>query len=778
MMFSSLKVPITTQELGMSLIQPSRLCLAAGLALSFIACSSQPAATQKPDSKPDAKPAATAAAQPETPATPARPAQAPTRAGRNDNGQPAAVRGPTPTGRYNGTPPEVAKKPGSYMVLNGAPAPVPNVKLGDKATVAKIIDEGKNRNQVMDHLTHITTKIGPRLTGSANAETANRWAMEQFQAWGLHAELNEWGTIPVRFDRGPSSAKIGTKSGDEFRSQRELEFTTPAWAAGTNGPIVGQVIKMPENEEQFEAVKDKIKGSWILFKANVPGRRGVGPLAGGAAARQRFFAETRKKVAAGELKLADPAPKPEPKPEAKAEQPADGIAGTWEGLATGGRIPEGGAPFSLEIKLEGGRATGAMSYPNYHSGPIKEANWDEAAKTLTFAWEGPGGSFNYSFKLDGKTITGESKRNDGSVVALTASRGQPSKNDSESTNPSAGPSLDERIVMLEPAGYISSAGAEIVRTGGSYRGLSIDNLPKDCEIQVRASDYDYMNSRVMDGATIFAEINCDNRFTAGPIKCYNTVAEIKGTEFPDEVVIVSAHLDSWNGPGSQGTTDNGTGSSVTLEAARILATVGAKPKRTIRFILWTGEEQGLLGSRAYVKQLKEADKLKNISAVFVDDGGTNFEGGLHILDSQLDIFGAATAPVNGVFWSATDNRFLDVNLQPGRRAGGGMAGGSSDHASFIAEGVPGYFWDEVGRADYPFGWHTQNDKLNLAIPEYLIQSSTCAAITAYNVACAPTLLPREPLPQNEDKKDQTTSLPGGWQQFPTAIYVDASPATK
>jgi hypothetical protein len=69
--------------------------------------------------------------------------------------------------------------------------------------------------------------------------------------------------------------------------------------------------------------------------------------------------------------------------------------------------------------------------------------------------------------------------------------------------------------------------------------------------------------------------------------------------------------------------------------------------------------------------------------------------------------------------------------------------------SFVEKGVPGFFWDEVGRADYGFGWHTQNDKIGLAIPEYLQQSATCAAITAYNLACAPELLPRFEVEKND-----------------------------
>src|SRR5690606_35229748 len=143
-------------------------------------------------------------------------------------------------------------------------------------------------------------------------------------------------------------------------------------------------------------------------------------------------------------------------------------------------------------------------------------------------------------------------------------------------------------------------------------------------VEVRRSDYDAMNSRLADGEEVHVAFELNHTFIEGPIPCYNTIGEIPGTERPDEVVIVSGHLDSWDGPGSQGTVDNGTGSSVTIEAARILMAADAKPKRTIRFILWTGEEQGLLGSRAYVESLSDEEKAK-ISAVFVDDSGTNRE---------------------------------------------------------------------------------------------------------------------------------------------------------
>jgi carboxypeptidase Q len=302
------------------------------------------------------------------------------------------------------------------------------------------------------------------------------------------------------------------------------------------------------------------------------------------------------------------------------------------------------------------------------------------------------------------------------------------------------------------AGFVSSSRDERVSTTGApgWRDRKADDVPDLTMMVVRRSDYDATNSRIADGENVEIEANLDHKFTAGPIPTYNTIAEIRGSEKPDEVVIVSAHLDSWNGPGSEGCTDNGTGSSVVLEAARILSTAikhGAKPPaRTIRFINWTGEEQGLLGSKGYMEKHKD-ELLKSVSACFVDDGGTDYEGGLVCTEDQTDYLAAATAPVNNLFYSDTDQKWMNVNVHTKGRVEGG-----SDHMTFIKAGIPGFFWDEVGRADYSYGWHTQNDRLDLAIPEYLVQSSTCMAVTAYNLACAPEMLARK---KDEPKKEET-----------------------
>lgn len=308
-------------------------------------------------------------------------------------------------------------------------------------------------------------------------------------------------------------------------------------------------------------------------------------------------------------------------------------------------------------------------------------------------------------------------------------------------NPEIREEINQRLKDAGIAGRIVPNRGELVGTFGQrgWRELDFNNLPSEVTVNVRRSDYDAMNSRMADGEEVVVEIDLQHTFVEGPISLYNTIAEIPGTELPDEVVIVSGHLDSWDGPGSMGTQDNGTGISVALEAARILRAVGAKPMRTIRFILWTGEEQGLLGSRAYVQNLSEEERA-GISAVFVDDGGTNYEGGLVCIESMADMLRQATAPVNEAFPDMPVQIVVRSNMP---------RGGGSDHASFNRQGIPGFFWMESGSGgregkNYGFIHHTQHDTPRYAVPEYLVQSSTCAAITAYNLAMADTLLPRQP----------------------------------
>ena len=303
-----------------------------------------------------------------------------------------------------------------------------------------------------------------------------------------------------------------------------------------------------------------------------------------------------------------------------------------------------------------------------------------------------------------------------------------------------GPAIvdDELKKAIDGAGILGrlfGTKDERVHSHGNWRDKSFTKRPTDLNISVRRSDFDRISRNIEFGRPTVLEFNIENRWIPGPINQYNVVADLKGSEKPDEMVIVCGHLDSWNSPGSQGALDNGNGSCVAIEAARILAKSGVKPKRTVRFILWSGEEQGLLGSRGYVDSHKaEMDK---VSAVLNDDGGTNYQGGYVGLETMKPVMEAAFAPTVKAFPDMPMS-FDVVKEMP--------AGGSSDHAPFNWVGVPGFFTKETGRSDYGFAWHTQNDRFELAIPEYMTQSSTNHALVAFALANSPALLPRGPKP--------------------------------
>jgi hypothetical protein len=293
----------------------------------------------------------------------------------------------------------------------------------------------------------------------------------------------------------------------------------------------------------------------------------------------------------------------------------------------------------------------------------------------------------------------------------------------------------DALSKLNVAGLISGARNDLVITSGSWRDKTYENHPGPVRVTVGKTDYDRIVRNLDWSKKVVLEIEAENKWIKGPIPQYNVIADIKGTEKPDEIVIIGGHFDSWDGPGSQGASDNGTGSSVVLEAARLLTTAGAKPKRTIRFILWSGEEQGLYGSNNYVKN--HADELPKISAVLIDDGGSNYQGGFVVLETMKPMFEAAIAPMIAAFPDYPQT----LSVVPTMPRGGG-----SDHVPFNGLGVPGFFTIETGKQDYGYIHHTQHDTLEFVYPEYLVQSSTNFAVVSYQLACAETMLPRGPVP--------------------------------
>lgn len=278
------------------------------------------------------------------------------------------------------------------------------------------------------------------------------------------------------------------------------------------------------------------------------------------------------------------------------------------------------------------------------------------------------------------------------------------------------------------AGVIRAVRGDLILTDGDFRADAV-KLPTVPSINLLKSQFDEVLAAVKEGKPATLEFDIRNYFKRGPIPLYNVIADIIGTEFPDEYVIVGGHIDSWDG--ATGTTDNGTGCATTLEAARLLMKSGVKPRRSIRFMLWSGEEQGLLGSRAYVKAHPEL--LPKISAVLVHDGGTNYLSGIGATKAMKADMDAAMAAVVG----------LDPAYPFAVREVAGLMGGGSDHASFLTGGVPGFFWNQAGKAVYRNTHHTQNDTYNAAVPEYQRHSSLVAALGALGIANLDHLLSRE-----------------------------------
>jgi carboxypeptidase Q len=255
---------------------------------------------------------------------------------------------------------------------------------------------------------------------------------------------------------------------------------------------------------------------------------------------------------------------------------------------------------------------------------------------------------------------------------------------------------------------------------------SMDYLPGGAPTGYMAREHYTLLWRLLDSGPVEAEINLQGGFTAKNVEVYNTVAEIRGTEKPDEVVIIGGHLDSWDL--GTGATDNGTGSMAVLEAARALQKLGVKPKRTIRFVLFTGEEQGGNGSKAYVKTHK--DELAKISGVLIDDTGTG-----KVLTVGLMANYGVRETMDHVLYPLVKGVGL---AEPTLRVEGG-----SDHVPFDEAGVPA-FWCVQDGVDYDKTHHSQADTLDRVRWDDLTEGAQVLAVFAYNVAQLPEMLPRKP----------------------------------
>jgi len=288
------------------------------------------------------------------------------------------------------------------------------------------------------------------------------------------------------------------------------------------------------------------------------------------------------------------------------------------------------------------------------------------------------------------------------------------------------------------AGVVRPGRGELVHTSGNYR-IEWENLPTNVSISLRRDQFRSIFDYLKKGEPVELEFNLNQTFREGPIPLYNIIAEIPGTDLADQMVVFGGHIDSWDG--ARGAQDNGTGTSTTLEAARILTSIlkekGLQPRRTIRFMLWSGEEQGLLGSRAYIEQHPE--EMEHISSVIVHDGGTNACSGINTTPAMMPFFEEAFAPIIGHTENAEDEN-LRFHLVEKRALPRGVG---SDHDAYLSGGVPGFFWEQSGEANYTYIHHTQHDTTDEVREDYQRFTARVVASAAWRLANMDPMVPRD-----------------------------------
>lgn len=252
-------------------------------------------------------------------------------------------------------------------------------------------------------------------------------------------------------------------------------------------------------------------------------------------------------------------------------------------------------------------------------------------------------------------------------------------------------------------------------------------------VVVAGEEYNNILRLVQNKVPVNLRVNIQSRYLTQDTSGYNVIAEIPGTDprLKDEVVMIGAHLDSWHA--ATGAMDNADGAATILEAARILKSVGAAPRRTIRFALWGGEEEGLFGSKAWV--------AKHLS------GDAN-----RVAREKLSVYlniDPGYGPVYGFFTegNAAAKQLFDAWLEPFKDVGARknvVAGiGNTDHLSFIAEGVPGFnSIQEYANYDVRIH-HTNMDTMERMKPDDIKQAATIYATFAYRAAMMETMFPRK-----------------------------------
>jgi len=564
-----------------------------------------------------------------------------------------------------------------------APYAQSNPERIDQDMNARIRKEGMENSQIMRTMHFLTDVYGPRLTGSPNHENAAKWAVKQMETWGMkNGKLEPWDFSVVAGEANKGFVRTGwlnEKATGHILSpvKDNLVFEVLAWTPSTKGTVTAQVVHvLPPQGPLVE---------------NAGGRGGAG---GGRGGGGRGGGGTG----------CGPIPRP-------------------------ARLGPTDAELRAYLDSIAAKAKGAILFVGPHqriafceTEPAKRRD-DAQAKA------------QYQADPFAPAPAGNQGRGGGNP------QGTPSP--SPSPSPAATPArlnatqvnniVNEWVLKSGAAVRVNDAGRLFgqIRT---FNGANYDPLRNLPTAVLRNEDYGRITRIIADGTPVTMEFNLQNRTYPEGKTSYNAIAEIPGTDKADEVVMLGGHLDSWHS--ATGATDNAIGCAVMMEAARILQALGVKPRRTIRVALWGGEEQGLLGSKAYVEQhYGTAENPKPEFAKF--NGYFNVDGGTGRIRGG-SIFGPPEAAfvLQQIF-----RQFEDLGIY-GAVATNSRASGGTDSTSFNAAGLPGIGLGQDTIEYDSVTWHTNLDTLERILEEDVKKSAVAIASAIYHIAMREQMLPR------------------------------------
>jgi len=565
---------------------------------------------------------------------------------------------------------------GALALLGAAPLSAQRFPTNDPA-LQRIWRLGMDSSQVQSLAQTLLDSIGPRLTGSPGLRNASDWVIGKYKSWGIDAKREQYGTWRG-WQRGTSHIDLVEPR------VRSLEGTMLAWSPGTNGkPVKAEAIVLPKFADSTEFVKwlPKAKGKIVLLSPAWPTCRPSEDWNRFATAESRARMDTLIGLMQRDWAVMTDA---NGRPDSTKLYRGTGYA---LALGTG----------TLGMRLEKAGVAGMISSRTKLSG-----------FNNPFAPAGGGG--------------GQGGRGAGQTPGPASARG-------------GGPPGGAQ------AGGGGGRGAAAAQGTGGWGVIEVFETYNKIApaVTLTCEDYSLLYRLADNNQKPVVRLDLEAKLL-GEQPAFNTIGMIKGTEKPDEYVMLSAHFDSWDA--SSGATDNGTGTMMAMEAMRILKKAYPNPKRTILVGHWASEEQGLNGSTAFTADHPEV--MKGLQALFNQDNGTGrvqslsssglSDIGRHLKSwyMQLPSYYTDSMSSNVVSWS-----FNDVPT--------GNPGGT-DGAVFACFGTPSF---GMGAVQWNYGtytWHTNRDTYDKIVFDDLKHNATLAAMMAYLASEDPEFIKRDKSP--------------------------------